>query len=330
MANGKFPNLGNFSLARYYQISSQAVKEETLSTEKLNTSPIMTRSKAKGQPPKTPATPTRPRRPKFLERVTPDRKDAGTVDSLPDFSALVLSPISPATGEFTNLTAIEDEQIVNSALLIYLNALTMHDLAAAEWSLSRRAFSLRNRSKDDVKVFEARVDGCLRSRRIDRTLAIIEVKPHVRYPKNSDKSVRLQEAGQLAAWISDEPPVRLRPGDKAWFVTTEPMFTASILTTNSRLMISQDRHEIYLNFATFDSKYVNYVQNIREAPTQPKVPGLKGKQPEAASPERSFLNITEYGPFDTRNKNHMLVLGQSVLAYSLELEAKHLSELSER
>lgn len=35
-------------------------------------------------------------------------------------------------GEFTNLGAIEDEQMVNTALLLYLNVLTMYHLGDVE------------------------------------------------------------------------------------------------------------------------------------------------------------------------------------------------------
>ena len=141
-----------------------------------------------------------------------------TPESLPNLSALHLSPVSPESGEFIDLDVIEDEQIVNTALLVYLNTLTMHHVPDVEWSLSRRAFSLQTRTDNvSTKVFEARVDGCLRHGETKKILAIIEVKPHARYRDGVGKSIRMQEAGQMAAWISNNPP-QLASNEKDWFV----------------------------------------------------------------------------------------------------------------
>lgn len=69
---------------------------------------------------------------------------------------------------------------------------------------------------------------------------------------------------------------------------------------NRRLLISQDRHEIYLTFAEFDATYVDYISH------------RKTKTREA------FLEMRPYGPFSIGDKTRMKVLGELVLAFALQ------------
>jgi hypothetical protein len=66
-----------------------------------------------------------------------------------------------------------------------------------------------------------------------------------------------------------------------------------------RLLISQDRHEIYITLAVFDADYVEYVC------------GLMPKQ-------GSFLKMREFGPFVTDNHEHMAILGYFMLAFAIQ------------
>ena len=50
----------------------------------------------------------------------------------------------------------------------------------------------------------------------------------------------------------------------------------------SRLFVSQDRHEIYLTFATFGAGYVDYIRGFEPNP---------GKD--------AFLSMREVGPYTT-------------------------------
>ncbi|KAJ5517324.1 hypothetical protein N7527_008884 [Penicillium freii] len=61
-------------------------------------------------------------------------------------------------------------------------------------------------------------------------MAIVEVKP---FPRDTDPndSIRMQESAQMAAWICQHPPT---PAE----LTSGSKF--------SRLLVSQDRHHIYL------------------------------------------------------------------------------------
>lgn len=76
---------------------------------------------------------------------------------------------------------------------------------------------------------------------------------------------------------------------------------------HSRLLVSQDRHQIFVTLAQFDSDYVNYIRD--------NVPGDR--------PTRlSFLQMKEYGPFGIDSSSHMDALGQLLLAFCLQLLEK--------
>jgi len=94
----------------------------------------------------------------------------------------------------------KDEQIVNRALVYFLEAVTMRHVENADWDIERMAFKLADK-KD--KGYEARVDGLLRRPSDGRVLAILEVKPCVRLHRKVD--IRMQESAQMAAWISSDP-----------------------------------------------------------------------------------------------------------------------------
>ena len=70
-----------------------------------------------------------------------------------------------------------DEQIVNSALVLFLKAVAVHFVGDANWSIQRKAFHIGDKGD---KGFEARVDGVLFRRSDHMIMAILEVKPFVR------------------------------------------------------------------------------------------------------------------------------------------------------
>ena len=67
------------------------------------------------------------------------------------------------------------------------------------------------------------------------------------------------------------------------------------------MFISQDKHEVYLTFATFDDEYIKYVS------------GKAG-----VDDDTSFLRMNQFGPFVTSNPEHMRCLAYYVLAITLE------------
>ncbi|KAI1824096.1 hypothetical protein F4861DRAFT_539412 [Xylaria intraflava] len=172
-----------------------------------------------------------------------------------------------------------DEQIVNVALILYLNALTLCSEAQGEWTPHRKGFVLK--SQEGEKVYEARVDGYLHSSNQD-VQAIVEVKACHRHAKTTQ--IQMQEAGEMAAWIGTNPPdVRIMREQKKLC---------------RRLLISQDREEIYIIIAEFDADYVDY---ICDRPAR-----------------RSFLKMREYGPFLTRNHEYVATLGHLILAFTID------------
>ncbi|PNP78328.1 hypothetical protein FNYG_08274 [Fusarium nygamai] len=137
------------------------------------------------------------------------------------------------------------------------------------------------------RCMKARVDGLLRVK--DRTCAIVEVKPFIRYgsEKTLDK-IRMQETAQMAAWIAQDPPVLKKPNTKF-----------------RRLLVSQDHGEVYLIIATFDYQYVEYICALGT--------GSKGK-----GSTHSFLEMREYGPFEVKSPEQMEQLGIILLGASIQ------------
>jgi len=102
----------------------------------------------------------------------------------------ILSPYSPVGPEAaTWFPPTKDEQIVNSALVLFLKAVTVHFVGDANWSFQRKAFNFADKRD---KVFEARVDGVLLRRCDHQIMAILEVKPFVRGKKEA--AIQRQEA----------------------------------------------------------------------------------------------------------------------------------------
>jgi len=82
----------------------------------------------------------------------------------------------------------DDEQVVNTALVVFLIAITANCLQVKlEWRISRARFVV---DLGDAH-FEARTDGQLRAKDSDTIYAIIEVKPFVRSEKSN--AIHIQE-----------------------------------------------------------------------------------------------------------------------------------------
>ncbi|KAB8264340.1 hypothetical protein BDV32DRAFT_160587 [Aspergillus pseudonomiae] len=135
-------------------------------------------------------------------------------------------PITPGPKELENVLypPTKDEQIVNCALILFLNALTMHFNLTHKWTLHRKAF----KANFEEASFEARIDGYLDDRR-GKAKVIVEVKP----VKRSKKSIpiQMQEGAQMVAWIK------------------------------KRIIVSQDWHEIFLTVAKYGDEYIRYLSD---------------------------------------------------------------------
>ncbi|PYH32997.1 uncharacterized protein BO87DRAFT_397993 [Aspergillus neoniger CBS 115656] len=249
---------GNFSIARHYQLEVTNTKDDT---DPLSlATPIAHRTRSRLL--------NRELAKDYLE--TPSKStNISTVlnieelrihDPLDDSETLVLeTPISeiPETpSPFQEVTPdsqepdnvlyppSKDEQIVNCALVIFLNALTIPFKLANNWTLHRKA----SKAIFDNASFEARTDGYLDDRR-GEAHAIIEVKPVRRSMKSVP--IQMQESAQMVAWIKNDCEKLPNPIDMRHF------------------LVAQDRHEIYLIVAQYHADYVRYLTDSKHSSQRP-------------------------------------------------------------
>jgi hypothetical protein len=205
-----------FSLVHYYQEETVRVTDSAdYHREKVLFTPVAQRTRAarlaaRDSRPHTP-TPTARGESSLLDDVTQGIETLDLGSQTPALSSASqasvgvpesLSPTSPISAKVAKLfQSFNDEQIVNTALILFLNALSMRcDEVTAHWTLQRQSFTV---GIGNETVYEARVDGFLRSPTGD-VKAIIEVKPCVRSQKSME--IRMQETAQMAAWICSHPP----------------------------------------------------------------------------------------------------------------------------
>jgi hypothetical protein len=201
-----FPDLGTFSLVRFYQLSVKSTQfNETVSAK---FSPIAKRTRfALAQ--------SNELRDELNASPTPGVElEAAYDDDSPtsdiDMSKLTLEALSEISDwDPLSSAPTEDEQIVNTALVDFLNAATMHHVRTVEWTLHRKSFRVGERGEQG---FEARVDGTLRRRAGEKeVLSIVEVKSVSR--EKFVSPIRMQEAAQMAAWISSHPKTARKKSD---------------------------------------------------------------------------------------------------------------------
>lgn len=214
LASRPFPDLGSMTQVRYYQLLCRTVAETEDSTPKYT--PIKTRAKtSKARVQESPQSPTRVSEDvgemsDYMGDLTVE--DEYIYPETPEQKSHIFTFDSPESWE-AFFPPTEDEQIVNAALLLFLNAITLHFKISAKWSLHRKAFRFGN---DNNKIFEARVDGYLLCTADSRIKAIVEVKPYLRSGKSKD--IKMQEAAQMTAWISSDPDPMGDPRKTLWQV----------------------------------------------------------------------------------------------------------------
>ncbi|OAX84911.1 hypothetical protein ACJ72_00697 [Emergomyces africanus] len=193
-----------------------------------------------------------------------DMTDVHSSPNIPASSPLSNIPTSSPLSDMTAVSATAasilyaptaDEAIVKTFLILLLNALGIGcATASAEWSIKRLSMKhIFGSSK-----LEARTDGCLR-KDDGQVMAIVEVKPHIR--SKNEIPIKMQETTQIVAWIAQEG--------------------FPIPSTRRIVLLSQDRHEVYLTIPNYDSNYIKH---------------LKGEA-DATTP-LSLLHMNSYGPWD--------------------------------
>ncbi|KAE8153590.1 hypothetical protein BDV25DRAFT_149138 [Aspergillus avenaceus] len=297
---GQIPG-GSFAIARYYQVKA-ANNKEHMRPDSFDT-PVSkhhtrgnTRRKLEEEFRKVQINITPSKRPTIVSR-TPEQKehdgdDDGDNDSVilegsdvSEESEVPSIPVTPAALVPEELHQLmfpptRDEQIVNTALVVFLNSLTIHfdAITRCDWTLHRKAFV----AQFEAAQYEARTDGYLDDGK-ENPWGIIEVKPITRALFRQSR-FQIQEGCQMSGWIKEDTDA---PLDKL------------------RCHISQNRHEIFITIAEYDSGYVSYLR----------------KKPAAGEPP-SFLTMHQYGPWNTQDAGHMKKLGPILLALTLYAESE--------
>ena len=211
---------GTFALALRYQRRSCQTSNKVVDTpNNIEFSPPQTRNKsARSRQAAVPDSPT----PGALGPLddlydalpsTSDSQPPNPDDNLPKTPLSVVSlpsrsqmtPYSPIIDDPRFLKAVQDEQTVNYALILFLESITIHyPRMKAEWLPDRYQFVLRD--SHAKKVYEARVDGAFLAKD-KKPRMIVEVKPYSRWLQTAGpNTILMQEAAQMAAWIADSPP----------------------------------------------------------------------------------------------------------------------------
>ncbi|KAH8429758.1 uncharacterized protein LDX57_007430 [Aspergillus melleus] len=187
----------------------------------------------------------------------------------------------------------KDEQIVNDAIISYLDVLTLNIPGLGSLCSSER---LRLLFEFKAAQMEARTGGFLGIRGKDESkeaFATIEAKAAIRQRSNHHHGVYKEESAQTVLLIAQD--------SKNGRFTTLPRLQSA--HKHQRLPRSQDRHEIFIVIASYDDDYVRYLK--KEDPQTP-----------------SFMVMQEYGPFIIGEYTNMQYLAQFIVGFCLEVNER--------
>ncbi|KAL2817284.1 hypothetical protein BDW59DRAFT_175528 [Aspergillus cavernicola] len=266
----KQPGEGNFYLAKLFQMDAAAVQSKEI-TNNVVFSPIKTRSMMKAAHDHY-ATPTKSR-----NLAGDPASDSSIFQDIPS----TRGSRGPEELWKQLYPKAEDEQIVNTALVNFLRAITTPiPSIKSDWTIHRKSFKA---TFNDAE-YEARTDGYLRGKDSSEARVLIEVKAPLRVHKMSE--IRMQESAQTVAWLKASPETpRNRP--------------------YRRVHVSQDRHEIFLIFAKYGNEYLEYLNGTGNPPSD--------------DPE-SFLTMHEVGPYNTKDRADMEDLAPIIMALVLRAD----------
>ncbi|OQE83478.1 hypothetical protein PENNAL_c0032G01035 [Penicillium nalgiovense] len=170
------------------------------------------------------------------------------------------------------LEEAEDEEIPNAAVIALLQSISHFAEAKLEWTFNRVHFQCEFGNKE----FSAFTDGGLRSKSTMDILAIVEVKKRMR--TDNTPPILIQEACEVVGWLMNYS-VRMA------------------LFNDHFMLVSQDRHEIFVTFAPFKRGYEYYLRN--------------------GTTTNDFLVMKAFGPFRTAYRKDMEEFGRIILAATL-------------
>ncbi|KAL3460934.1 hypothetical protein BJX64DRAFT_289872 [Aspergillus heterothallicus] len=174
-----------------------------------------------------------------------------------------------------DLPDADDETSVNTALLLLLKELSfLVRKREVEWTVDRVRFAPQFAKGG----FTTCTDGAFLLRHSNRIIAIVEAKRRLR--SKDPKSIMMQEAAELVGWLLDSRAAEF-PG-----------------LNSHALLISQDRHQIFLSFAKITPEYLDYLRN-----------------PQSSS--RALMPIQPYGPYNIFLREHMEELATLIVALTL-------------
>ncbi|OJD10982.1 hypothetical protein ACJ73_09640 [Blastomyces percursus] len=293
-------DLGDFKLVWYYQQLIWWAKSTPDLEDNLNFTPISKRTRGQSNmldrrnifmetPSKVSSLTKKFREAHLEETVYDNQMETASTDE-------ELEPDTPADNlekdpDFRNrqvdkeeFPPVSDENVVNTGLIGFASVVTFSIKGVkAHWSQKRKGYKVGE--NNGTKLYEARTDGHLSLPNDSNSKAIVEVKPTMR---GESPRVRMQETAQMAAWIHVE---RGTIGGKK---PEEERFR--------RLLLSQDRHEIYIILADYDADYVDYLTN-----------------PNRDSACQSFLTMNEFGPWDISDAGAVEEIASIILAVTLQL-----------
>ena len=205
-------DIGTFSLVRYNQMRTSTNNHIDFALPKVVPSPIAHRTRSHQPNPAhsgSPYTPTRmPRSQKEKEQLSMSplsgplcEIEESQLYTISQGSNAPPSPESPANAAET--LPSEDEQIVNMALILFLDSVTIHHPKVKSGGSSSPRWTIK-RLQLKFGTWEARTDGFLRIASDNQKIgAVLETKPFVR--KRDLNGIQKQERAQMAAWIRQFP-----------------------------------------------------------------------------------------------------------------------------
>lgn len=248
-----------FSIPRYCQILANKDNRGSTRPDSFDT-PVAKRTRSHHEPAvgisrifqdMQLATPSKPTRVLFQTPImkTPRDIDSGLPGSTQSQQSDPFTPAAEVSADVQNTMYVQtrDEQIVNTALVTFLNARTMHCTlgSGCKWTMHRKALV----AEFEHAQFESQLDGHLDDGH-ENPWALIEVKPVIR-GITYRSSIQIQESAQMVSWIKSSPTPDLDEPYDTWFtIPPSSLLAFSICCSGTFSVLNKTGILIYLKTAT--------------------------------------------------------------------------------